>query len=48
MTIPSNLVIQDAKITKYLLVYQPKSDKIQVRADYICQHLPRSWVQVPF
>lgn len=27
MTILSNLVIQDAKITKYLLVYQPKSDK---------------------
>lgn len=27
MTMPSNLVIQDAKITKYLLVYQPKSDK---------------------
>lgn len=27
LTILSNLVIQDAKITKYLLVYQPKSDK---------------------
>ncbi|MEH2194307.1 MAG: DUF6883 domain-containing protein [Nostoc sp.] len=27
MKIPSGLVIQDEKITKYLLVYQPKSDK---------------------
>lgn len=24
---PSGLVIQDEKITKYLLVYQPKNDK---------------------
>ncbi|MEH2450697.1 DUF6883 domain-containing protein [Nostoc sp.] len=27
MKIPSGLVIQDEKITKYLLVYQPKNDK---------------------
>lgn len=27
MKIPSCLVIQDEKITKYLLVYQPKNDK---------------------
>jgi hypothetical protein len=27
MKMPSCLIIQDEKITKYLLVYQPKSDK---------------------
>jgi hypothetical protein len=27
MKLSSNLVIQDEKITKYLLIYQPKSDK---------------------
>ena len=27
MIIPSGLVIQDQKITNYLLVYQPKDDK---------------------
>ena len=27
MKMPSGLVIQDEKITKYLLVYQPKNDK---------------------
>ncbi len=27
MIIPSSLVIQDKKITNYLLVYQPKDDK---------------------
>ncbi|MEH2218786.1 MAG: DUF6883 domain-containing protein [Nostoc sp.] len=27
MKMPSGLIIQDEKITKYLLVYQPKSDK---------------------
>lgn len=29
---PSYLIIQDEKITKYLLVYQPKSDKSQYLA----------------
>ncbi|MCU0542709.1 MAG: hypothetical protein MUE44_11010 [Oscillatoriaceae cyanobacterium Prado104] len=32
MRIPSNLVIQDQKITNYLLVYQPKDDKSEYLA----------------
>ncbi len=34
MKMPSGLVIQDEKLTKYLLVYQPKDDKSEYLADY--------------
>ncbi|MEG4799994.1 hypothetical protein QUB63_07800 [Microcoleus sp. ARI1-B5] len=32
MRIPSNLLIQDQKLTNYLLVYQPKDDKSEYLA----------------
>ncbi len=32
MRVPSNLLIQDQKITNYLLVYQPKDDKSEYLA----------------
>jgi hypothetical protein len=34
MKLPSRLVIQNEKLTKYLLVYQAKDDKSQYLAEY--------------
>ena len=34
MKLPSGLVVKDSKITKYLLVYQPKDDKSEYLSYY--------------
>ncbi len=34
MKMSSNLVIENAKLTRYLLVYQPKDDKSKYLAQY--------------